>query len=92
LIDILTIAQIQSIFHEPQFKLFCQTPIYELTTNEKESRFELIEQYDCKDQFLPWRQLEFLLGEDESYHEIVSKIMKEITKSLENLDDFCKAI
>lgn len=87
-----TAGKIQTLLHEPQFRLFYQTPIYELTTIEKETREKMnindIEMPGDAINLRPWPEVEFLFGEDENYQYIVSDLMKNITESLNEANEY----
>jgi hypothetical protein len=87
--SILKLGKIQTLLHEPQFELFCQEPVYELTTVERELRQSVKDaNILSEEQLLPWPEVDFLFGEDESYQTVVADIMRTVTKSLSELNEY----
>lgn len=74
--------------HEPKFKVFYETPDYELTRVARQLKYS-IENEDL-DNRIPWPEVEFLFGEDTSYQDLVSDIMKIVTTTLSNGISFSK--
>ena len=78
-------GKIQTLLYEDQFKVFYETPIYELTRLEKEVRLTMdTENIVQIDERMPWPEVEFLFGEDEEYQDLIAQIMRDITISLSN--------
>lgn len=78
--------------YEPQFKIFYEIPIYELTRVEKEARETMeIDDIVKVDERLPWPEVEFLFGEDEEYQDIIADIMRNVTLSISNITT-CAAV
>lgn len=79
--------------YEPQFKVFYEVPIYELTRVEKEARTSMeiddIVQVDTK---IPWPEVAFLFGEDEEYQDIIAEIMRNVTISISNVTTCAEVI
>jgi hypothetical protein len=73
-------GKIQTLLHEPHFKVFCDTPLYEMTQTQRNLLNIGINEYDEVKR--PWPEVEFLFGEDENYQEIVSEIMQNVTASI----------
>lgn len=80
-----TAGRIQTLLHKPQFELFYQVPIYELTRVEREMRQSLNFNDEIK---TPWPEVEFLFGEDEEYQDIVADVMKSVTTSLTSVTSY----
>ena len=72
--------------HEPKFRIFYDTPDYELTTVGKELKYSS----NISEEKTPWPEVEFLFGEDVSYLDIVSEIMRLVTTTLSNTLTFTK--
>jgi hypothetical protein len=69
--------------HEPKFRIFYETPDYELTRVGKELKQSVNHSEELLNK-TPWPEVEFLFGEDTSYLDIVSEIMRLVTTSLSN--------
>lgn len=94
-----TAGKIQTLLHDPQFALFYEIPLYELTTVERELRESTIESNillglgdeQTYSKLYPWPDVDFLFGEDENYQLMVSEVMKTFTLSLSKLTEYSES-
>ncbi len=75
--------------HEPKFRIFYDTPDYELTTVGKEAKYAMYNS-DEPIEKIPWPEVDFLFGEDVHYLDTVSEIMRIVTTTLSNTITFSK--
>ena len=97
-----TAGKIQTLMHEPTFEIFYETPIYELTKAQREAKYNMTEKEENEENLemvlnevvveekMPWPDVEFLFGEDESYQDIVAGIMKTVTYSINSVTTFAE--
>ncbi len=76
------------MLHEPKFKLFFETPAYELTQVEREGKYLIEKPTDLK--VMPWPEIEFIFGEDLEYQSLITDIMRIVTMSLSNVEHASK--
>ena len=80
-------GKIQTLLHEPKFRIFYETPDYELTRVGRELKLT-----QESEELIPWPEVEFLFGEDTAYLDLVSEIMRLVTTSLSNTISYSKVI
>jgi hypothetical protein len=81
-------GKIQTLLHEPKFRLFYETPAYELTQVEREGKYLVEKPSDSNE--VPWPETEFIFGEDLEYQTLISDIMRIVTMSLSNVEQVSK--
>jgi hypothetical protein len=86
-------GKIQTLLHEPRFKIFYEIPVYELSRYEKQLRESITQEgVIINENVRPWPEVQYLFGEDEDYQDVISQIMTHLTTSLNNISTYIQVI